>query len=110
MVNYYAIHCRRVTIYPEDMRLVDTLRQLMGGPSYNETARLNIVMQKAMYANQGHTDNQLPQAYNLKMPTNRNVTATDFGLYAYRARAAGYFEGRGGRVSRSHVYHFKNSY
>jgi hypothetical protein len=40
VTQYCAIHGKRVTIQVNDMRLVDTLRQLMGGPSYNETARL----------------------------------------------------------------------
>ncbi len=40
MANYCAIHSCRVTIQPKDMRLVDTLRQLMGGVCYNQAAFL----------------------------------------------------------------------
>ncbi len=37
---YCALHAKRVTLQVNDMRLVDTLRILMGGPSYNEESRL----------------------------------------------------------------------
>jgi hypothetical protein len=40
VANYCAIHSRCVTIQPKDMRLVDTLRQLMGGVCFNQAAFL----------------------------------------------------------------------
>ncbi len=43
LAGYCAIHSRRVTMQPKDMGLFDTLRQLMGWPSYNEAARLGIM-------------------------------------------------------------------
>ncbi len=33
-----AIHAKRVTITPKDMELVDSLRVMNGGKSYNEKA------------------------------------------------------------------------
>jgi hypothetical protein len=40
VTQYCAILGKRITIQVNDMRLVDTLRQPMGGPFYNETAWL----------------------------------------------------------------------
>jgi hypothetical protein len=39
VTQYFTIHGKLVTIQVNDMCLVDTLRQLMWGPSYNEMAR-----------------------------------------------------------------------
>ncbi len=50
MANYCAIHSRRVTIQPKDMRLVDTLRQLMGGVCYNQAAFLAPAHERAIPA------------------------------------------------------------
>jgi histone H3 len=39
VTQYCTVHAKRVTIQVKDMRLVDTLRQLLGGQSYNDHAR-----------------------------------------------------------------------
>jgi histone H3/H4 len=43
VTQYYEIHSKRVTIQVNDMRLVDTLCQLLGGRSYYEKAWLALV-------------------------------------------------------------------
>ncbi len=50
MANYCAIHSHRITIQPKDMRLVDTLRQLMGGVCYNQAAFLAPALDRAIPA------------------------------------------------------------
>ncbi len=40
---YCALHAKRATVQVNDMRLVNTLRILMGSPSYNEESQLALV-------------------------------------------------------------------
>ncbi len=48
MANYCAIHNSHVTVQQMDMRLVDTLRQLMGGIRYNQTRFLVPALDRAI--------------------------------------------------------------
>jgi histone H3/H4 len=56
-----AIHAKYVTISPRDMQLVDGLRVMMGGQSYNEKAytAFTAKMSDAIDPNQGSKQNQL---------------------------------------------------